>query len=325
MAKLDYDAATGTEEVFTITEGATESGNTYNSFESFESSEAADITASGSGKKFLLQCKGDIGEAVFASSWVMDVNHCIKLEAQSGETYTISSDGTRCVYTDATDNFIIIEDAQIDGGGNSFCVQPAEWSAIGNLTLCRCKLYDTSSYAIKKVYGGDLWLENCEIYDHDQHAIEVRAGTTDAYFNTLFNINRNGDSFQNGFWRRSGGTFTVFNNAVDLDTTGGSVGFSGSFVVGSDYNAATGTSSPGSNSVDNITTAAWEDTVSPYDLTPVSGGALEGEGLTISGITADIDGVSRAEPPSIGCREPAPSGTVVPIIMQHDHFSGGSM
>jgi hypothetical protein len=62
----------------------------------------------------------------------------------------------------------------------------------------------------------------------------------------------------------------------------------------SDYNAAHDTRAPGANSVDNITSAAFED-YAGGDYAPADSGVLDGAGTDLSGIfTDDITGTTRS-------------------------------
>jgi len=87
----------------------------------------------------------------------------------------------------------------------------------------------------------------------------------------------------------------------------------------SDYNASDLTGTPGANSIDSITTAAFNDFASG-DYSPASSGVLDGAGADLSAdFTDDINGATRTTPWDIGAYIAAVGGggtTVSPLGKQ---------
>ncbi len=197
--------------------------------------------------------------------------------------------------------FVFISDLMLkaDGCQGTFGVNSGD-----NCTIERCILDDNfaQNQWSHYLYGNTLTVQNILIFQRTtgNKGVLTGGGGGTPKFRFISVIRDSGAAASgNAFDFSYNGTLV---NCVEYNH---SAAVSGSFGAGSGNNASKQASGmPGSNNVYNITSAAWNNiTAAALDLTVPSGSVLAGAGIAVAGVTTDLLGRTRANPPTIGALE----------------------
>jgi len=274
----------------------------YTSLSAAEAGEQGDLVTLT--RTLIIECEalsGDDTTAVVIDGWTCSSPYNITIRAASGHEHGgVPGAGyklTTSAFTSfsAYDDYSEIYDIEIESTATS--AETLVFRYGQTLTVERCIISSPSATSLRRTVsttkdgatGGDgLTLRNCLILTGKNNVITVR--TTNAVIDNCTAIIQSPNSFA---YYETVSSDIICRNCIAF---GGSTnGFSGTFAAASDYNATDDTSSPGANSVDNITSAAFTN-YAGGDYTPATSGVLDSAGTNLSAnFTDDITGATRTQ------------------------------
>ncbi len=154
-----------------------------------------------------------------------------------------------------------------------------------------------------EMYFNTVYIGGTDVTGGSSYGLTKRAGndTYKIYDNNIFNTRSNGTGTGTHYGvymsTTTATTFELNNNDYYTSGTGGALGYYGgsTYTTLADWQTATGQDANSLNADPQL--------VSATDLRPLNTSPLIGAGLTIAGITTDILGDLRNEPPTIGAYE----------------------
>ena len=282
-------------------------GKDYTSAQNWESNEQRDLVVADEQETGIIDGGYDAGQVVIWQwgdpSTGTDSTRFPKLTSAVSHNGVFSSDGGGAgyvTYANMAQNYATLENVEVTRATSNSAVESTV--AVPNVVLDRVLVDGPAATGVTTTVSfllpAAVLVKNSCIRS-GARGIEGSSGDTNhkLQFSTVI---------YGGDW---GALWIQSTNVVSYGTQGAFF----SPTAGSDYNAGNDTTAGGANSVDNITTAVFED-YNNGNYIPAAGEALEDAGIAIPGITDDIKGDTRNDPPEIGAYEIVAAGPVTDIL-----------
>jgi hypothetical protein len=279
----------------TVTVQAT--GGDYTSIQSAESNEQKNLVTADEILIIDIEA-GTYNESVDVAGWTTDSTRYVRFKAQTGDEHggvqgagvKIASSVSFNFPLDCSQDYTQFFDLEFEqtNGSNAalYCinctgVRGERLIADGNGSGC----FDMRNASTSNPHT----LINCLAIGANK-GFDLTNGSSNNWYNCT-----SIDAATVGFQCQAFGTMNVLvQNCVTYTSIGDGFYTGAKTDSASDYNAAHDTRAPGANSVDNITSAAFED-YAGGDYAPADSGVLDGAGTDLSGIlTDDITGTTRS-------------------------------
>lgn len=290
----------------------------YKTRNSFETGEATDLVAAGDSMLVLHSgATDDLSQGFTSGSWVTGASNTLIFRGDATTGIWDASKYTNKIVSAASFGVGVLgpiytfwENMQFEIINAAFTQKEILKLNTGSVATDCIMKGDSAATGDYRAFSAisDGRFVNCLAFDLDTSSgtrgFFLQAAGTTADFCM---VSGSGDGF------RSGSSSVIVNNCLADNCT---VPFASTFSGSSDHNAMNGTA-PGTNPVDLTAAMVFNDAAND-DYRPKVGETADdlaiGGGVTISGITTDLAGVTRPNPPAVGALEPAASGATITSI-----------